>query len=213
MVRRKLAGSLRCSAERLRYSWLTMTGTEGVGRSGALVDMFYVVCVPIGRRQREHRRLRATKIVCSDRAFTHVRYSPPRANRRRESALPRYDIRSRRERGDRADTFRADSNHHSHPIHSPLTAHSHPTRHRTANAQYSRWNPHQRLRARGRTLKEGQPQGTTSRASAATEASTSAALKRTNAPSQAAGCSRSHVAAFSLPSLVQSSIAALATIE
>ena len=41
-------------------------------------------------------------------------------------------------------------------------------------------------------------EGTTSRASSATEASSSAALKRANAPSQAAGCSRSHVAAFSL---------------
>ena len=102
MVRRKLAGSLRCSAERLRYSWLTMTGTEGVGRSVGLSSICSTLFVPIGRRQREHRRLRATKIVCSDRAFTHVRYSPPRANRRRESAPcrdSRYDIRSRRERG------------------------------------------------------------------------------------------------------------------
>ena len=151
----------------------------------------------------QHRRLRATKIVCSDRAFTHVRYSPPRANRRRESALPGNNIRSpeiarrRTERGDRAvalstlfrhSDFRADSNHHSQP-----------TRHRTANAQYSRWNP-QRLRARGRTLR-----GATTRVPRAELAqplkrqpAQHSNVPRTNAPSQAAGCSRSHVAAFSV---------------
>jgi hypothetical protein len=86
MVRRKLAGSLRCSAERLRYSWLTMTGTEGVGRSGALVDMFYVVCSDRSQTAGTPPVARDKNRMCSDRAFTHVRYSPPRANRRRESA-------------------------------------------------------------------------------------------------------------------------------
>ena len=54
------------------------------------------------------------------------------------------------------------------------------------------------------------------RARSTNEAASSAALKRANtecAPSQAAGCSRSHVAAFSLAAPVQSSIEALATIE
>ena len=168
--------------------------------------------VPIGRRQREHRRLRATKIVCSDRAFTHVRYSPPRANRRRESALPGNNIRSpeiarrRTERGDRAEHI-VSSFRFPCGFKSPFTAHPPPHSKRAIQPM----EPSEAQSERTHT-KRGNHKGPTSRASAATEASTSAALKRTNAPSQAAGCSRSHVAAPSV-AVGQSSIAALATLE
>jgi len=108
-------------------------------------------------------------------------------------------------------TLRADvdtSVHHHHSIHACAHLRSEEER-----APWGRWC--RALLPRRQAPEASREDGTESVAMGRALSHTPTVRHRSNVPmpSQAAGCSRSHVAAFSVAAAVQSSIAALATIE